>query len=88
MLDVKEYVKQYEREHPAASANAIPQDPSKRWFGIAGCEDKCKFALFEEALSQAEMRSPAEPMSDTQRLIHARYASLQSRCTFACEGRN
>jgi hypothetical protein len=84
--NVREYVKKYEAEHPKRKAE-IPSDPNSRWFKKdpeTECIDQCKYALFTTAMREAKMTSPSEPMSESQKLIHARYAALQSMCTEEC----
>ena len=84
--NISAYVKQYEAQHPVRRSE-VPGDPSKRWFQkdpVTECVDRCKYALFETAMKEAGMKNSSEKMTERQRVIHARYAALQSLCHQEC----
>ena len=84
--NIKQYVKRYEELHPEPK-KAVPVDPSSRWFRKdqrTECIDKCKHELFQAAMEESGMKSSSEIPTETQKIIHARYAAMQSQCSNAC----
>ena len=94
--DVNAYVKRYEAEHSLAKENSIPLDPSSRgWFvgmrrkqdPLTECVERCKYELFKTALFESgltESYSKNTQLNEAQRMVHSRYALLQSECSKAC----
>ena len=82
--DIKSYIRQYEKDHPNKK---VPENPSSRWFkrdSISECMDRCKYELFQEAMKESGMSSISEKPNESQRIIHSRYAALQSQCSKGC----
>lgn len=81
--NVEEYVKRHEAQ--MVKGRNVPSDPSRRWFKkdlLTECVDRCRFELFSTAME--ESGGGAFLNAPTQRLVHSRYASLQSDCDKAC----
>jgi hypothetical protein len=67
----------------------LPRDPKKKWWfekgdTVSECVEKCQYNLLQTALQEAGMQSASEPLSNDQRIIHARFAALQPQCMDAC----
>ena len=83
-LDIRKYVEEYERNHPQRRRE-VPSAPRPSWWRkdpVNECVERCKYELY--ATAAAEAGSPDESLTPIQRVIHARYASLQDRCSQAC----
>ena len=81
--------------------NKLPTDPQKaekgalrRIFGssnqedsLPSCIENCRYALFRAANKEAgtEAVGPESALTSTQREVHARFASMQTRCFDMCK---
>jgi len=91
-IDIHEYIKQYEKVHPPRKEYDVPTDPSKKWWFMKSsdsktdCIDRCKYNLYRTALSESKVDpSIDKQLTYEQRVIHARYAALQSECEEVCK---
>ena len=91
-IDIHEYIKEYEKKHPLRKEYDVPTDPSRKWWfmrssdPVTDCIDRCKFRLYQTALSESGVGLDAnKELTYEQRIIHARYANLQSECTEMCK---
>jgi len=88
-VNIKEYVEQYERSHPPRPSR-IPTDPSKKWWfsksndRVEECIERCQYSLFQTALEESGMTTVSEPLTQDQRIIHARFSALQPKCVDLC----
>jgi len=91
-INIHEYIKEYERLQPPRKAYNVPTDPSKKWWFSRSsnpeteCVERCKYNLYQTALSESRYdQVTSKDLTHEQRVIHARYAALQSECLDACK---
>ncbi|KAF4659574.1 hypothetical protein FOZ61_004655 [Perkinsus olseni] len=99
VLPVKEYIKEFEKEHPEVvrrgqsedrQEQLVPQPPSNANLRIkdsASCMASCRYALYKQAELEASLDSSMEDPQEREvhrRVVHSRFSAMQHQCRRLC----